>query len=202
MSVLARQNLTCDQFLAMDPGSAYFRTGASFYAVVQHCLQTVAPRNKFAAYVIESPNIAPDGFRYGRSGYDWLFAYIAFKLLTQMGCNSWNFLGNSAARTLAVRQYWEAFRVTKLSAADAAIVIGIANYVCGRLGPSVYHVAYPSVAVAPSGYATNGAINPAGQASDSSSNWYAYGFLAIVIGVMTLIALSPDKKPEPVYRER
>lgn len=176
-SILARQNITCDQFLALSPSEAYRRTGASFYSAIQHCLRVVALHDKFAALVIQSPNITSSGYTNTRYGYEWIFPYIAYKLLTQIGCNHWNMLGGY--KNDAVKQYCNHFGIAKVFDAEASTVTRIADYVCGRMGPSVYTLA------------------PAGQAasSDNSGYWFLF-FLSIMIGFFAwgLIAEPPKHR--------
>lgn len=174
-AILARQGLTCDQFLALNPSDAYLRTRAAFYDVIQHCLQTIAFRNKLAAAVIQSPNITSSAYTHTRHGQEWIFPYIAYKLLTKIGCNHWNSLGNY--KIDAVKQYCNHFGIAKVFDAEAITVTRIADYACGRMGPSVY------------------ALAPAGQAasSDNSGYWFLF-FLTLMFGFVAFGLVAPPPK--------
>lgn len=164
-------SLTCDQFLALSPADARARTGASFYDVIAKCLQVTAPRNKFADLAVSAPNITSDGYRRQRYGIDWLYAYVAYKLLTSSnGCSTWNYLTRTNTQAPAVQQYCVQFGLGSLSAAEIANVIRIANYICGRLGPA--------------GMATR----PAGQASDGGLNIVPILVIAGFVGFLGLFA--------------
>lgn len=150
------QPLTCDQFLAMSPATALARTDrVSFYYQIENCLQYVAPRNKIADLAVHAPNITSDGYRLQRNGIDWLYAYVAYKLITSTGCANWNYLARINAQAPAVQQYCVQFGIGSLSAAEIANVMRIASYICGRLGPA--GMAMPAgMATRPAGQADSG----------------------------------------------
>lgn len=191
MPMLA-SSLSCDQFLALNPGDAYFRTGIQFYSTIANCLVATAPRNKLAAYAVASPNPAAGNGSNTRRGLDWLFPYIAYKFLGQIGCNTWVALGSVTsvagvpnAQAAAIQRYWSQFRISALSTGDIANITSIANFICSYLTPKVPGVLMLRPALGVLGPATISlpsfnlpSLNPAGAVRD------AFGGVMKQVGAM------------------